>query len=172
VPKGTPKVIKERQAEVVVLHQELFGFTKGETNGHGSHGPGNDLSDTEIIARAGQAANGKAFDKLWAGDTSDYASRSEADLALCSHLVFWTGGNPGRTDELFRRSGLYRSKWDKRHYGDGKTYGQATIEKALEGATEFYSAADGDWEDPVPLPEGLPLVASLDPAMILEPLRG
>ena len=170
---GTPKRIVERQVEVEALHRKLFGLTKGGTNDYGSHGPGNDLSDTEILARAGQAANGEAFEKLWAGDTSDYASQSEADLALCSRLAFWTGGDPGRVDELFRQSGLMRPKWDERHYGNGKTYGQATMEKALEGATEFYTVADeGEWEDPVPLPEGLPPVATLDPAMIPEPLRG
>jgi len=169
---GTPKKIVERQVDVEVLHRKIFGFSKGDTNGHESHGPGNDLSDTEILARAGQAANGEAFDKLWAGDTSGFASRSEADLALCSRLVFWTGGDPSRVDKLFRQSGLYRSKWDERHYGDGRTYGQATIEKAFEGATEFYVPVDDGWEDPVPLPEGLPPVASLDPAMLPEPLRG
>src|SRR5215218_8136510 len=169
---GTPKKIVERQVEIEVLHRMIFGFTKGDTNGQVSHGPGNDLSDTEILARAGQAANGEAFDKLWAGDTSGFASRSEADLALCSRLVFWTGGDPSRVDKLFRQSGLYRSKWDERHYGDGRTYGQATIEKAFEGATEFYVPVDDGWEDHVPLPEGLPPVASLDPAMLAEPLRG
>jgi Protein of unknown function (DUF3987) len=168
---GTPKKIVERQVEVELLHRRLFGLNKGDPNGHVSHGSGNALSDTEILARAGQAANGEAFEKLWAGDVSNHASRSEADLALCSRLVFWTGGDPGRVDELFRQSGLYRRKWDERHYGDGKTYGEATIEKALEDATEFYSAADDEWEDPAPLPEGLPPVDPLDPAMLPEPLR-
>jgi putative DNA primase/helicase len=37
---------------------------------------------------------------------------------------------------------------------------------------EFYVPANDEWEDPVPLPEGLPPVASLDPAMLPEPLRG
>ena len=169
---GTLKVIKERQEDVVLLHREHFGFSKEDTNGHGSHGTGNNLSDTEILARAKQASNGEAFQKLWTGDTSGFASTSEADLALCSRLAFWTGGDPGRVDKLFRQSGLYRSKWDDRHYGDGRTYGQATIEKTLGGATEFYASTDEEWEDPVPLPEGLPPVASLDPAMIPEPLRG
>jgi putative DNA primase/helicase len=63
---------------------------------------------------------------------------------LCLRLAFWTGGDPGRVAELFRRSGLYRPKWDERHYGDGRTYGQVTIEKSLEGATEFYVASDDE----------------------------
>jgi hypothetical protein len=167
---GTPLTIQERGAKLAKLHRRVFGEPAG-ANGFVSRGPGNSLSDTEILARARQAANGEAFETLWDGDTSDHASRSEADLALCSRLVFWTGGDPSRVNELFRQSGLYRSKWDERHYGDGKTYGQATIEKALEGATEFYAASDDEWEDPALLPESLPLVVSLDPAMLPEPLR-
>jgi putative DNA primase/helicase len=97
---GTPTTIVERQAEVAVLHQKLFGLARADTNGHGLLGSGNDLSDTEILASASQAANGEAFEKLWSGDTSDYASGSEADLALCSRLAYWTGGDPGRVDEL------------------------------------------------------------------------
>jgi putative DNA primase/helicase len=50
---GTPKKIVERQVEAEVLHRKLFGFGREDTNGHGSHGPGNDLSDTEILTRAG-----------------------------------------------------------------------------------------------------------------------
>jgi hypothetical protein len=42
-------------------------------------------------------------------------------------------------DRLFRQSGLYRPKWDERHFGDGRTYGQATIMKALDGNSEFYN---------------------------------
>jgi len=141
------------------------------TNGHGPGGSGNTLSDAEVLARAKQASNGEAFGKLWAGDTSDYASRSEADLALCSRLSFWTGGDPGRVDKLFRRSGIYRPKWDEWHYGDGKTYGEATIRKALEGVTEFYTVSKDEWEDPAPLPQGLPPVTNLDPAMLPGALR-
>ena len=39
-----------------------------------------------------------------------YASQSEADLALCSHLAFWTGRTRARIDRLFRSSGLYREE--------------------------------------------------------------
>jgi putative DNA primase/helicase len=46
------------------------------------------------------------------------------------------------------------------------------MQKAFEGAAQFYTDADDEWEDPAPLPEGLPPVVSLDPTMIPEPLRG
>src|SRR5215212_8549709 len=165
-----PLTIEERGAKLSKLHRRVFG-EPAITNGHGPGGSGNTLSDAEVLARAKQASNGEAFGKLWAGDTSDYASRSEADLALCSRLSFWTGGDPGRVDKLFRRSGIYRPKWDEWHYGDGKTYGEATIRKALEGVTEFYTVSKDEWEDPAPLPQGLPPVTNLDPAMLPGALR-
>jgi hypothetical protein len=171
---GTPRAIRSRQEELRRVVERVFG----ESSANGHRGPAtareplsDDLSDAQIIEKASAADNGAKFRQLWAGNTSDYASRSEADLALCSHLVFWTGGDPDRIAKLFRQSGLYRPKWDERHFGDGRTYGQATIEKALEGATEFHTVADDEWEDPVLLPEGLPPVATLDPAMLPEPLR-
>src|SRR5215204_2054758 len=45
----------------------------------------------------------------------------------------------------------------------------AAVEKAStdhygDGRTEFYAASDDEWEDPVPLPEGLPPVAPLESA--------
>ena len=42
-------------------------------------------------------------------------------------------------DRLFRQSGLYRPKWDEPHFAGGKTYGQATIEKAVSSADERYA---------------------------------
>ena len=176
---GTPTSIEARQEQLESVIRRVFASTVApRPNGHKEptsalEAVGSGLSAEEVVRKASSASNGERFVRLWAGDTSDYGSHSEADLALCSRLVFWTGSEPGRIDDLFRRSGLYRPKWDERHYGDGRTYGQATVEKALETATEFYAAADDrGWEDPVPLPEGLPPVAPLNPTMIPEPLRG
>jgi primase-polymerase (primpol)-like protein len=102
------------------------------------------LDDAELVRRARSAANGEKFARLWNGDTSGYADgnnegRSEADFALCSLLAFWCGPDKDRIDRLFRQSGLMRPKWDERHYGDGRTYGQGTIGHALAGRTEFWS---------------------------------
>jgi len=99
---STPLAIEERSAKLAKLHRRVFG-EPASTNGYVLTGPGNALSEAEVLARAKQASNGEAFDKLWTGDISDYASRSEADLALCSRLAFWTGGAPGRIDKLSRR---------------------------------------------------------------------
>jgi putative DNA primase/helicase len=85
-----------------------------------------------VVRKASSASNGERFDRLWAGDTSDYGSHSGADLALCGMLAFWTRGDAVRTDALFRQSGLYRTKWDR------DDYREKTIAEALSGKTEFY----------------------------------
>ena len=78
-------------------------------------------------------ANGNKFDSLWNGQYRQfgYNSQSEADLALCQLLLQQSGGNPLAADQLFRKSALYRDKWDEIHSGDGNTYGQKTLEKAM-----------------------------------------
>jgi putative DNA primase/helicase len=91
---------------------------------------------------AKSADNGPKFNRLWSGDFSAYPSQSEADLALCRILAFWTRRDAARIDSLFRQSGLFRPKWDVPHFGGGKTYGQATIEKAIECEGEVYSPGD------------------------------
>jgi len=39
---------------------------------------------------------------------------------------------------LFRESGLLRGKWDEVHYADGATYGERTVERALQMTTDAY----------------------------------
>lgn len=104
-----------------------------------------DLSDAEIIAKAHSARNGGAFAALWNGDTTSYGSHSEADLALCNALAFWTGCNAGRMDKLFRQSGLMREKWDRRQ--SGSTYGALTIAEAIRTCTRTYSAPTEHQQD-------------------------
>jgi len=81
---------------------------------------------------------------LYRGSTAGYPSQSEADMALCSLLAFWTGGDATQMDRLFRNSGLMRPKWDEVHFSDGATYGERTVERAIAGSEEFYSE-DSYW---------------------------
>lgn len=94
------------------------------------------LSDDSVIEKAKAAKNGVAFAKLWEGDISGYPSQSEADLAFCSHLAFWCGRDIAQMDRLFRRSELYRDKWDRPQ--SGSTYGQITLEKAVSLCSSTY----------------------------------
>lgn len=72
------------------------------------------------------------------GDVNMYPSPSEADLALCSKLAFYTQKNAAAIDTLFRQSVLMRKKWDEKHSADGTTYGEHTIAKAIEGCRDTY----------------------------------
>lgn len=95
------------------------------------------LSDESVIAKAMATKQREKFHKLWNGDISDYPSQSEADLGLVSVLAFYCNGNKEQIDRLFRKSALFRSKWDERH--GNKTYGEMTIDKALSSIKNFYS---------------------------------
>lgn len=100
------------------------------------------IEDDELIDKALTSKNGDDFKWLWQGDFSGYPSHSEADLALCRLLSFWTGYDAQRMDRLFRKSGLYRPKWDEEHYGNGSTYGEGTIKKAISSTKETYSPSE------------------------------
>lgn len=90
------------------------------------------LSDNEVLEKAMVSKNSAKFGALWNGDFLG-KSHSEADLALCSMLAFWCGGDTAQMDRLFRQSALYRQKWER------KDYREETIRKAINGCTEFYS---------------------------------
>ena len=102
------------------------------------------LSDDDLLELARNAENGEAFEKLWNGNWhDDYVSQSEADMALCCKLAFWTGKNKEQMDRLFRQSGLFREKWDARHHASGATYGEETLAKACDITEDVY-APGGD----------------------------
>jgi len=99
---------------------------------------GRTVSINERLRKAFTAENGAKIIQLFNGNISGYGSQSEADLALCSLLAFYGEGSATIIDEMFRQSRLMRSKWDEKHYGDGRTYGEGTINKALTRITKFY----------------------------------
>lgn len=75
------------------------------------------LSDLDIIQIAGNAKNADKFNKLYVdGDKSYYASGSEADLALCNFLAFYSGGDEEVIDRLYRSSAIMRDKWEREDY--------------------------------------------------------
>jgi putative DNA primase/helicase len=128
-------VIRERREELAAFCLRYFAEEPGgaqvSSNGHRA-----DLSDEEILLLARRAKNAAKFEALWAGDTTGYASHSEADQALISLLSFYTQ-NEEQLDSLFRRSGLCREKWLER-----RDYRRRTIERALSNLAETYAPAD------------------------------
>ena len=98
-----------------------------------------DLDDLALIERAKQGKNGAAFSLLWDGNTTGYNSSSEADMALCNALAWWTNKDPQQVDNLFRQSGLMREKWDRRQ--SGSTYGAITVQNAVATCRGGYNPA-------------------------------
>jgi len=151
---GTPTGIRDRQDELELVHDEHVA-PDDETANDGTQQPAASgsvaLEDEQLLSKARNAKNGEKFARLWNGNTSGYESQSEADMALCSLLAFWTGGDTGRVARLFRESGLIREKWDEVHFSDGSTYGEKTVKRAVAGTSEFYdpSSVTGDYTDTV-----------------------
>jgi len=140
VPQTNYNAVK-RQMELNKVHAKYLGEPdkSGGVNTGGATPPEElDIDDEEVVEKAKDAANGDSFESLWNGMTAGYDSQSEADLALCAYLSFWTGGDEKQMDRLFRQSGLMRTKWDNVHSSDGSTYGEMTIETAIQNCTSFY----------------------------------
>jgi putative DNA primase/helicase len=97
------------------------------------------MSDADLIEKALAAANGAKFRALFdRGDLAAYnGDSSAADMALANLLAFWTRKDAERMDRLFRRSALFRPKWDERR--GATTYGERTIAEAIAHTTEVYS---------------------------------
>lgn len=95
------------------------------------------MDDQEVIDKARNCRSGYLFNMLYSGNWQGaYPSQSEADLALCNQLAFWTQKNEAQMDRLFRSSGLMRPKWDEKR--SGKTYGAITIGKACASCVDVY----------------------------------
>ena len=154
----TPTRVARRQDALVAIHREYVQDTERDTASESEHHGGADdespttdaadvdvdLEDEDLLEKARNASNGEKFERLWNGNTVGYDSQSEADMALCCLLAFWTGGDRTQMDHLFRQSGLLREKWDEVHYADGSTYGEKTIERAIATTSEFYDPDAGD----------------------------
>jgi putative DNA primase/helicase len=133
---GTPGAIEARQEQITALYHEIAPPPAPVIPAQACASIAT-ADDKELLARAN---HDEKFSVLWNNDSAvwgqwyrkedgspDYSS---ADLALVRKLDFYTKRDVPRIDALFRQSGLYREKWDSRR--GTKTYGQLTIEKAME----------------------------------------
>ncbi len=94
------------------------------------------LKDIEVLDLCRNSNNSDKFKALMAGDITGYQSQSEADLALCGIISFFTK-SPDQIDRLFRKSRLMRLKWGESSEYD--SYGARTIAKSLAGSTGSYN---------------------------------
>jgi hypothetical protein len=127
----TPSTIEERQLELNTIYNRVFNRPK-ELQKKTATDATSIMADEEIINLAAKAKNNGKFVALYSGDCTGYDSQSEADMALCSLLAFYTK-DKAQIDRIFRCSGLYREKWEQRD-----EYGVGTIAKALRTNTKQY----------------------------------
>ena len=136
---GRYKNISECTEKIKALHEKYIGGSREPVPFSGGEEKSTMTAD-EIIATASNAKNGAKFAALFSGDYSAYGSQSEADMAFCNMLAFWTNRNAALMDEIYRKSGLMRDKWERQQ--SGSTYGALTIKKAIEQCEKVYSPKD------------------------------
>ena len=137
--EGTPNDIADGAAALPWIHETFIAKKRKEKAPRPARQTVR-LADDVVLEKARAAASGEEFTNLWEGRWKDkYGSQSEADLALCCALAFWTGKDAAQMDRLFRESTLLRDKWDTVHHADGATYGAETIRQAIERTEQTYS---------------------------------
>ena len=95
----------------------------------------NNLSDNDIIKKIQVSRQAAKFNALFSGDISGYESQSEADMALCFILAFWTKRDPAQIERIFNMSLLSsRDKWQMQDYRE------RTIQNACQNCTEIYTS--------------------------------
>ena len=122
---GTPFTIERRQDALTALYQRFAPVRENEIqNTRVGVGSGNAL--TELPP---EAAHDPLLQQLLRGDTTGFASASNADFVLVLKLLHWTGDNEALTRKLFVESGLYREDKTERKTGQ-TTYLDMTIRNA------------------------------------------
>lgn len=168
--QGSPATVAQPQLEWLVA--SYFPPTAPTADIDWTDGPCDEWSgptdDDELLQRMlasrGSAASmfgGRAsVAELWNADvaalsraypaTSEQAlatygyDHSSADAALCQHLAFWTGRDCERIDRLFRRSALYRDKWERTDYRQDTVLHGVRHCSAVYGSNRTVSAPAGD----------------------------
>ena len=132
---------------VAVMHRKYLGEEETAAGAQkaalpmsAGRGTNADMSVDAILRRMFDSKHGQKLQDLYNGSWERYGigdgSQSSADQAFCNTLAFWCRCDAALMDAIFRRSGLYRQKWDKRR--GAKTYGQITIDRAIKDCRDIW----------------------------------
>ena len=125
--QGTPATVNSRQTKLAALYASLVPVLTAPNERQNTVGGHGAVPRTELPP---EAAHDPVLQKLLRGDISGYTSQSSADFVLIMKLLHWTGDNIALTRQLFRESGLYRQKTERKT-GE-TTYLDMTIANALK----------------------------------------
>ncbi len=116
--------------------KETAGENGGSPLSTASTSPAVSLSDQSILDKMMSSKHGKDIQALYDGDLSAHNDdASAADMALCSHLAFWSGKNSIQMDRIWLASPLGSRKKTK----ERADYRARTIANAIAGCKETYS---------------------------------
>jgi hypothetical protein len=116
---------------------------KPSTNGTGLHTDSifrhSPNDDDWLLSKIRRSKNGSEFWALYNGDNSKFnGDKSRGDMSVCDTLAFWTVKDKSRMDRMFRMSPRMRAKWDEIHDGQGRTYGEMTLDDAINFCQDTY----------------------------------
>ena len=132
---------------VAVMHRKYLGEEETAAGAQRAalpmpvgRGTNADMSVDAVLCRMFDSKHGQKLQDLYNGSWEQYGigdgSQSSADQAFCNMLAFWCRCDAALMDAIFRRSRLYRQKWDKRR--GAKTYGQITIDRAIKDCRDIW----------------------------------
>ncbi len=124
--------------KIKYLHNKYIASSEPVINRDQITKGGNNLSEDEIIRIALNSKNGMRIKLFLEGGWEQfYSSQSEADMAFANDLAFWTACDYSMMDSVFRKSDLYREKWDRKT-GDS-VYGEITLNKAIQDCSNVFN---------------------------------
>jgi hypothetical protein len=107
------------------------------------------LDDASILDKMFDSKNGDKIYALYNSDISKYNDDdSSADMALCSHLAFWTGHNAPQMERIWQRSPLGQRKKTQTR----RDYRERTIKAVIRGSTEIYKPSEAKIIEQHPTP--------------------
>jgi len=135
--ENTPDDLEQRSDQLQSIHQRFVADLEladgQQVKTVESRSQCLEIDDEEIVALA-REHHGDRFESLWSGHWEGaYSSQSEADLALCGLLAFYTGNDEDRLDGMFRQSNLMRDKWERDDYRSN------TLGVVLDDLAETYN---------------------------------
>src|SRR5690625_4073354 len=142
---GYNYIVEDDVGKINYLHQKYIATNEVSKKHTAIEKHGTSLSESEIINIAENSKNGLRFKLFMNGGWEQfYDSQSEADMAFANDLAFWTACDFNMMDSIFRKSSLYREKWDSKRADS--TYGYQTLMKAINDCSNVFTPQKNDDE--------------------------
>lgn len=134
---------RRRAGELPNTDDQARASQSGETNVSAKSAPqireaDLSLSDQNVLVKARAARNGQTFIELWQGGNphkrmkpSGQPDVSAADFDLVLTLLYWCNDDADQVERIYRASGRYDEKTDRRTTKSGHSYLQMTIYNAI-----------------------------------------